>query len=51
VYEFIRELSMRENILFRPELFLGTQPTLALQILANVFVVGLLLSHYSTGKK
>lgn len=51
VYEFIRELSTRENILFRPELFLGTTPVLGLQILANAVVTGLLLSHYAAGKK
>lgn len=49
--EFSSELTTRENILFRPELFLGTHPALGLQILANVFVMGLLLTFYNTGKK
>ena len=51
VYELFHQLSTRENILFRLELFLGTQPELGLQILANVFAVGLLLTYYPSGKK
>ncbi len=51
VYEFIRELSTRQTILFRPELFLGTNPALGLQILANVFATGILLSFYHSPKK
>ncbi len=49
--ELTNELTTRESILFRPELFLGTHPALGLQILANVFAMGLLLSFYNTGKK
>lgn len=45
------ELSTRENILFRTELFLGTHPALGLQIIANVFVMGILLTYYPQGKK
>ncbi len=55
VYEFINELSTRQTTLFRPEIFLGTNPVLGLQIVANVFATGILLSFYhsekSTAKK
>lgn len=52
IHQFLRELSMRETILFRPEIFTGTSPELGLQIIANVFVMGILLSYWNTpGKK
>lgn len=51
VYEFANELSTRETILFRPELFAGTHPVVGLQILAGVFATGILLSFYSVSKK
>ena len=52
IHQFLRELSARENIVFRPELFTGTSPELGLQIIANVIIMGVLLSYWNTpGKK
>lgn len=52
IHQFLRELSTRENIVFRPELFTGTSPELGLQIIANVIIMGVLLSYWNTpGKK
>lgn len=51
IHQFLRELSARENILFRPELFTGTSPELGLQIIANVIVMGVLLSYWNIPAK
>lgn len=46
LYEFFRELYLRENMLFRPELFLGTNPTLGVQIVGSVLVMGVLFYQW-----
>jgi hypothetical protein len=52
LYEFFSELYTKENILFRPELFLGTNPVLGVQIVASVLVMGVLFYQWvHPGKK
>lgn len=52
IYEFLNELYLRETILFRPEIFSGTNPVLGIQIVSSVLVTGVLLYQWQPrGKK
>lgn len=52
IHHFLRELSGRETILFRPEIFTGTTPELGLQIVISVIITGVLLGYWNApGKK
>ncbi|MBM3282166.1 MAG: hypothetical protein FJY86_02390 [Candidatus Diapherotrites archaeon] len=53
LYEFFHELYTRENMLFRPEIFMGTNPVLGIQIVGSVLVAGILFYQWvrPAGKK